>query len=147
MAESHQTTSGQILNYQVQTGQGIILAQDGNRYAFTNQDWLSNEAPQQGDNVTFTITSGEASNIQVTYSTHHPAQRQQFGSKLPEIAAGCGAGCLTIFVATIVAGAITTALSMPELPATFLRVMSMTVIPAVAGITVYRIVKKNRSQR
>lgn len=39
---------GYILTYSVQTGEGVISSDDGNRYGFTNRGLMSGVAPKHG---------------------------------------------------------------------------------------------------
>ena len=87
---------GYVLTYSIQTGEGAISSDDGNRYSFTNRDWMGEEAPERGARVEFATTGSQATNI-------HPVVVQVDDRPLlPAVAAGCGAGCAVYIVAGLV---------------------------------------------
>ncbi len=54
---------GQILGYSIQTNQGIISADDGNRYTFSGSQWRANGAPLPGMRVDFDVQDEVVANI------------------------------------------------------------------------------------
>ncbi|MDO4222609.1 MAG: DUF805 domain-containing protein [Acinetobacter sp.] len=46
---------GQILDFTIQSSEGIISADDGNRYTFAFAEWKEQELPQRGMPVDFTL--------------------------------------------------------------------------------------------
>ena len=91
-----------VLSYSVQTGEGIVSGDDGNRYAFTGRDWLDAEPPARNDRVVFDAWDGQATGVFVTAPSH----RSEFASPrppaAPAVAAGCGVGCFTWFAVFLV---------------------------------------------
>jgi TM2 domain-containing membrane protein YozV/cold shock CspA family protein len=60
------TVKGQVLNYDTLRGEGLISAENGERYTFAGVEWKS--APQQlrtGTSVDFSVEGGAASAIYV----------------------------------------------------------------------------------
>ena len=49
---------GQILDYSIQSGQGVITADDGNRYTFSGSQWRAAGAPLRGMRVDLTFKTG-----------------------------------------------------------------------------------------
>ena len=134
---------GSILHYSVQTGEGAISGDDGNRYRFAGRDWLDREPPARGDRVEFTAIQDQAANISVIT----PALRSDPGPSRPsaasEIASGCGAGCLTwIGVAALLGVVVGIWPGNPILEAA--RIILALLIAAVVGYLVYRAVRKRR---
>ena len=54
---------GTILNFDPESGVGVIRASDGNRYRFSANDWLSPGQPIAGDVLDFEPADGQASEI------------------------------------------------------------------------------------
>ena len=60
---------GKVLDYNLQDNGGIILADDGNRYNFTNSHWKSNDTmPQKNVELDFVIEGENAIDIYATKS-------------------------------------------------------------------------------
>ena len=72
---------GQILDFSVQSGQGTISGNDGNRYSFKGSEWKGNTTPVRGMSVDFEMDGNQAKGIYVAIGT------QAAGSK-NKIAAG-----------------------------------------------------------
>lgn len=86
---------GYVLTYSVQTGEGTISGDDGGRYNFTNRDWIGDEVPERSSRVEFTTTAdGRAANVYLI----QPVRQASGQSPVPQIAAGCGAGCVSYFI-------------------------------------------------
>jgi TM2 domain-containing membrane protein YozV len=51
---------GKILDYSIQNGSGIISANDGNRYNFSNSEWKSDKSPSVNQIVDFSIDGENA---------------------------------------------------------------------------------------
>lgn len=57
---------GTILDYSVQSGQGIISGDDGNRYTFLGHDWSEQHAmPEKGLIVDFSVQGFHATQVYV----------------------------------------------------------------------------------
>lgn len=54
---------GQILHYSVQTNQGVITGDDGNRYSFAGSDWGETTLPARGMLVDFEVRDTTAVGI------------------------------------------------------------------------------------
>ncbi len=55
---------GKVLDFSVSTNQGVISADDGERYNFVNTEWKSSQInPEQGIEVDFAIEDGNATAI------------------------------------------------------------------------------------
>lgn len=65
---------GNILDFSIQQGVGVIAAEDGNRYEFSGQQWKEQAAPQKGMYVDFAIepTTGNAVSIYLALQTQTP---------------------------------------------------------------------------
>jgi hypothetical protein len=62
---------GTLLDFSIQTNEGIITGQDNNRYKFTGAEWKENVSPSRGQQVDFEVSeSGQAVGIYLEY----PAQ-------------------------------------------------------------------------
>ncbi len=48
---------GILIHYNAQSDQGLIRAEDGKRYAFYGQDWMSERRPSVNDEVDFEMTA------------------------------------------------------------------------------------------
>ena len=57
---------GVLLHYNDGTQQGLIRAEDGNRYAFAGSEWRSDRRPVVGDEIDFEIQGTTASDIYVS---------------------------------------------------------------------------------
>ena len=60
---------GKILDYTVQTSEGIISGDDNKRYRFSNSEWKSTALPKIGALVDFEANDQEAQSIYVIAST------------------------------------------------------------------------------
>ena len=56
---------GRILEYNFQTGEGIISGEDGIRYHFRRRDWREPSSPIRGDSVDFVGNGNLASEVYV----------------------------------------------------------------------------------
>ena len=137
------TMFGYILHYSVQTGTGVISGDDGNRYSFAGRDWLDREPPTRGDRVEFTALQDQAANITVITPAYRETPGPSHPSAVPEIASGCGAGCLTwIGVAALLGIVVGIWPGNPILEAA--RIIIAVVVAAVVGYLVFRAVRKHR---
>ena len=138
------TMFGYILHYSVQTGTGVISGDDGARYSFAGRDWLDREPPTRGDRVEFTALQDQAANVQViTPAYREPPGQPPHPSAVPEIASGCGAGCLTwIGVAALLGIAVGIWPDNPIVQA--VRVIIALLVAAIVGYLVYRAVRRHR---
>ncbi|MEL6738919.1 MAG: TM2 domain-containing protein [Pseudomonadota bacterium] len=51
---------GQIMDFDLQKGKGLISGEDGNRYAFDVSEWRQNDMPKRGRRVDFEASDGAA---------------------------------------------------------------------------------------
>jgi len=59
---------GKVLDFNLQSGEGLISGDDGNRYSFVSAEWKSSDIhPIKGAEVDFTVTDGEAKQVYVTH--------------------------------------------------------------------------------
>jgi len=63
---------GILIHYNAQSEQGLIRAEDGNRYAFYKQDWQSERRPSVNDEVDFEIDGTVAYDIYLLKAGHAP---------------------------------------------------------------------------
>jgi len=54
---------GRILDFSIQTGEGIISGDDSVRYNFSATEWKSDKSPTANQTVDFTINEGNATGI------------------------------------------------------------------------------------
>jgi hypothetical protein len=54
---------GTILDYSIQTSEGIISGDDNNRYKFSGSEWKASDAPARGQRIDFDITAGRATGV------------------------------------------------------------------------------------
>ena len=55
---------GKVLDFNLQSGEGVISGADGERYSFTNAEWKSNDVhPAKDVEVDFAVTEGAATSI------------------------------------------------------------------------------------
>jgi TM2 domain-containing membrane protein YozV len=54
---------GKILNYSIQSGQGVISGKDGTRYTFDGADWCEDSAPDRGISVDFDVDGKRAIDV------------------------------------------------------------------------------------
>jgi len=54
---------GNIINYNIQDSSGIISAEDGQRYTFTNSEWKDDKSPKANQKVDFEINDKEVKDI------------------------------------------------------------------------------------
>lgn len=140
---------GYVLSYSVQTGEGAISGDDGQRYSFTGRDWMGSEVPRQGARIEFTPTDDRAASV---YPVGLPQGVRAYGpSAFPAIAAGCGAGCATYVVLglllSIVVGIGLRGILSPDSGNGNARIVPMLialVIGLVVGYLVYRAVRNRR---
>lgn len=64
---------GILIHYNAQSEQGLIRAEDGNRYAFHGQDWRSEFEPLVNDQVDFEVDGNVAYDIFLLKADHAPA--------------------------------------------------------------------------
>ena len=137
------TMFGYILHYSVQTGTGVISGDDGSRYRFAGRDWLDREPPTRGDRVEFTALQDQAANIVVVTPAYREPPEQPHPSATPEIASGCGAGCLTwIGVAALLGISVGIWPGNPIVQA--VRITIALLVAVVVGYLVFRAVRKRR---
>ena len=70
---------GTILNFDQQAQSGLISAEDGKRYAFTQNDWKNTSPPKNGLQVDFTAEGDKAHEVYV--SSRAPLSAS--GKKIP----------------------------------------------------------------
>jgi TM2 domain-containing membrane protein YozV len=80
---------GTILNFSIQTNQGLISGDNGNRYEFSGSDWKLSTIPEQGTRVDFDADGNKAFAIYLD-----PTKSQQIKTSKSRITAGL----LAIFV-------------------------------------------------
>ena len=90
---------GHVLDYSVQTNQGIISGEDGNRYVFTGAQWKDSRVPVRGMYCDF-VAAKDGSEAQEVYiaagSIGTSVSSSTFGAK-SKIAAGVLAILLGVF--------------------------------------------------
>lgn len=70
--------TGQVLDYSIQTNEGIISGDDSQRYRFAGSDWPASSAPTRGTLVDFDIAEGNrAVSIYLVEPIAPPAIPQQ----------------------------------------------------------------------
>ncbi|BAZ69606.1 MAG: TM2 domain-containing protein [Pelatocladus maniniholoensis HA4357-MV3] len=74
---------GTILNFSIQTNQGVISGDDGKRYEFSGSDWKLSTVPEQGIRVDFDTDGSKALAI---YSD--PTASQQIKTPKSRVSAG-----------------------------------------------------------
>ncbi len=79
---------GQVLDFSIQTNEGVISGSDGSRYTFSGGDWKDNRAPARGMNVDFDVDGTRAVSV---YRAVGSASGQGEKSKV-------AAGLLAIFL-------------------------------------------------
>ena len=68
---------GTLLDFSIQTNEGIITGQDNNRYKFTGAEWKENVSPSRGQQVDFEVSeSGQAVGIYLEYPAQALAKKQ-----------------------------------------------------------------------
>ncbi|MBF7682187.1 TM2 domain-containing protein [Acinetobacter sp. B5B] len=77
---------GTILDFSLQRNQGIIAAEDGNRYEFTSHAWKDRSVPHKGMSVDFAAHRNQAQDIYAT-ANEKIFVYQKFGHKNRFIAA------------------------------------------------------------
>ena len=65
---------GAILDYSIQTGEGIISGDDNNRYKFAGAEWKASDAPARGQRVDFNVADGRAVEV---FQEQSPAPKQR----------------------------------------------------------------------
>ena len=144
---------GHVLNYSIRTGEGIISGEDGNRYSFTNRDWIGADPPERGARVEFTGADGQATNVWPSFDTQG---NNQSGSQfdLRAVAAGTGAGCVAGCVVLLVLGLILgyVGIYVPRLqyvywdygPSGIIALLIVFSAAALAGCLVYQALRNRR---
>ena len=79
---------GQILDYSIQSGQGVITADDGNRYTFSGSQWRAAGAPLRGMRVDFDVQDGAAVSIYLALTGAPPGSGNAIAGGKSKIAAG-----------------------------------------------------------
>lgn len=64
---------GILIHYNAQSDQGLIRAEDGKRYAFYGQDWMSERRPSVNDEIDFEIDGTVAYDIYLLKAGRAPA--------------------------------------------------------------------------
>ncbi len=54
---------GQVLEFSIQRGSGVIAAEDGQRYEFAGSEWKGEGVPGQGAGVDFQVRDGKAAAV------------------------------------------------------------------------------------
>lgn len=54
---------GKILDFNIQNSEGVISAEDGNRYSFSSSQWKGNKSPAINQTVDFSINQDIAESI------------------------------------------------------------------------------------
>lgn len=68
---------GTLLDFSIQTNEGIITGQDNNRYKFAGAEWKENMSPNRGQQVDFDVNeSGQAVGIYLEFPAQAPAKKQ-----------------------------------------------------------------------
>ena len=68
---------GTLLDFSIQTNEGIITGQDNNRYKFVGAEWKENFSPSRGQQVDFDVCeSGQAVGIYLEYPAQALAKKQ-----------------------------------------------------------------------
>ena len=84
--------TGQVLDYSIQTNEGIISGDDSQRYRFAGADWPGSTAPVRGTLVDFDIEDGNrAVSIHLVEPTAPPAVPQSTHTPqqtAPQVATG-----------------------------------------------------------
>lgn len=67
---------GTLLDFSIQTNEGIITGQDNNRYKFAGAEWKENVSPNRGQQVDFDVNeSGQAVGIYLEYPAQAPVKK------------------------------------------------------------------------
>jgi hypothetical protein len=69
---------GIILDYSIQTSEGIISGDDNNRYKFAGSEWKETDAPARGQRVDFDISEGRATGV------YRELAKTVLGSRIPQ---------------------------------------------------------------
>lgn len=79
---------GIILNYTIQTGKGLISGDDGKRYKFEIQNWVSRTTnPEVGTKIDFEIRDDEAINIYLIAQIQQPQVQKKMIEQETSVAA------------------------------------------------------------
>ena len=68
---------GTILDFTIQTGEGIISGDDNTRYKFAGSEWKASDAPARGQRVDFDPTNGRAVQVYLELPSPNTAPRTQ----------------------------------------------------------------------
>ncbi len=87
---------GTVLNFSIQTNQGVISGDDGKRYNFVGSDWNISTSPTQGSRVDFDVDGNKAVSIyedpSATSAPGSPTQKSKTTAGiLALLLGGCGA--------------------------------------------------------
>lgn len=76
---------GQVLDYSVQSNEGIITSNEGQRYKFNGAEWKETSIPQRGVNVDFDISEeGKATEIYLALASKNTNNSLGGGSTAPK---------------------------------------------------------------
>ncbi|MRJ02988.1 MAG: TM2 domain-containing protein [Epsilonproteobacteria bacterium] len=70
---------GQVLDFSIQEGKGIISGEDGRRYEFEAKEWKEKEIPQRGDLVDFDVAEDGRHALAVYRQLDQPQQQGKKG--------------------------------------------------------------------
>ncbi len=56
---------GKVLDYSVQSNEGAISSEDGQRYKFSGDKWKDSRAPSRGMEVDFALVDGQATDVYI----------------------------------------------------------------------------------
>ena len=60
---------GQLLNFNIQQSEGVISAEDGNRYKFPSSEWKEESTPQKGMHLDFLVTEEIVTEVYIDSSS------------------------------------------------------------------------------
>ena len=131
---------GKILDFSIQTNQGIISAGDGQRYAFDGKSWKDSSPPSRGMRVDFQAQDGQAIDIYKALSSGGGGLSLESGEKSKLVAAllaiFLGAfGAHKFYLGDTMTGGITLAISLGAgLITCGIATFVMTIISVIEGI-------------
>jgi len=73
---------GQILDFSVQSGQGTISGNDGNRYSFKGSEWKGNTPPLRGMSVDFEMDASQAKAVYVAIGSTAAGSKSKIAAGL-----------------------------------------------------------------
>lgn len=73
---------GQVLDFSVQSGTGLITGEDGYRYTFVGAQWKATAVPMPGMRVDFQLTGTEATAIYALDSPAAPGAKNKIAAGL-----------------------------------------------------------------